>query len=700
MQVYFETGEVLHIHDTPLASGGEGEIYVVDSSQAGVSKRFQHCVVKIFYPERCTEERHQKIQYLIKHPAVSLSSRAQHQAVVWPLKVVYDLNKDFLGFLMYQAKGEKLDILCSMRLPKGLSDDWKRFARSHVDSIGLRTKVCFNIAAALYQIHSSGRFVLVDMKPENILIQPNGLISFIDIDSIEVVDDTKTLFAASVVTPEFAPPEYHRGVRPTVDRISETWDCFSMGVIFYKLLCGIHPYAASCFPPHDRWVSLDQKIEQGLFVHDASKKDWFKVIPPPHKLFSTLSSDIQKLFIRNFVDGHESAYKRVSANEWCSAISGHSMGIEKRELPSVQLTSLSFSSVASVDFVQLTPWDYPTVDSEKYDVGGEMFEGNHIAMRAMLFLGGPLAFMHIVVSIAKLHPSQGQTLEGLLTLLALGVLVLGAGLFTRYSFLRTPEMKRKADLEGELPALIEAKESEEKYFEEYLQQWDELMKSVEGLNSDLEEKLLSVQEEEKERLQGLEDTYKETLESLDKEAQVLLVEEVEKRESFIRRIYILQKLIELEKHKKQGGANLRQSIVEQLSFWVERYQKHVPNGFAYKDEVELVGVLKQLTLEDEAIGAYFQEKHKLLLEKADVLRTKTQEELRVLQEEIQQKVDVLLASYESEIDEPVIDLLAEKIEIEQGHLQEKTYAYKLALAQIKKIEHASIWKYLEAVFRI
>ncbi len=97
--------------------------------------------------------------------------------------------------------------------------------------------MCFNLSAALSQIHSYGSYVLVDIKPDNIMIRPDGLISIIDMDSTEVIANGRLIFPAQVATPEYTPPEYGKSIRNIEkDIIGETWDRFGIAVIFYRIL--------------------------------------------------------------------------------------------------------------------------------------------------------------------------------------------------------------------------------------------------------------------------------------------------------------------------------------------------------------------------------------------------------------------------------------------------------------------------------
>ncbi len=323
-------GVSIQIEDKPFAAGGEGELYHIISPA-----KYRSSVAKIYFPEKRTIKQAKKIQYLIQNPP-ELALHEGHQAVVWLQDSVYE-NDTFLGFIMPFAKGAKLEILCSNRIPKSYINSWKRFSLKQSASRDLRLKICFNIATAVYQIHKTQKYVLVDLKPENVIIQPNGLVSIVDIDSVQVVENGRLVYPARVATPEFSPPEYYGEAKPGKTIIFETWDRFSLAVIFYKMLFGIHPYAGSSLPPLDKHVSLQDKIEHGLFVHSPAKKQSFKVIPPPHQAFYDLPVHLQNLFIRCFDYGHTNLYERPTANEWCWGTTPRPPLIAMRKLPSMAL---------------------------------------------------------------------------------------------------------------------------------------------------------------------------------------------------------------------------------------------------------------------------------------------------------------------------------------------------------------------------
>ncbi len=263
--------------------------------------------------------RSQKIAYLLQHRPRFWTNETS-AALAWPLGAV-KAQGYWVGFMMKKMEGLPLEILCTPRLPKRLGQEWQRFDFRQQEAALLRRKLCFNLAVAIWQVHASGNYAFLDLKPDNILVQPNGLVSLVDIDSIEVLDKQEQLFAAPVATPEYSPPEYHRPQLRQGKYLPEIWDRFSMSVIFYKLLLGIHPFAATAKTELKNGDALWAKIEADLFVHQAQKKQELEVIPQLHQAFYQLPTAIQDCFMQCFAFGAEQPYLRPTAEEWCQALS-------------------------------------------------------------------------------------------------------------------------------------------------------------------------------------------------------------------------------------------------------------------------------------------------------------------------------------------------------------------------------------------
>lgn len=303
------THEILTLEETPFAQGGEGSLYKVLKPIT-----YQHLVAKIYHSNKRTKQRQHKLRYLIENPPI-FENKAQQQLISWPIGLL-EKGQTFVGFLMPKVEGELLEVLATAKLPKSLSKKWQRFKLGREGALELRQKVCFNIAVALYHIHQTGHYVMVDLKPDNILIQPNGLISLVDLDSIEIVAGNQMLFPAAMATPEFAPPEFHLLQRNS-EALPISWDAFSMAIIFYKILLGIHPFAATSQGKYETATGLGEKLKHGLYVHNNKQQAYFSTIPALHQAFYKLPTVLQYLFNLCFVHGILKREARPSAEDWC-----------------------------------------------------------------------------------------------------------------------------------------------------------------------------------------------------------------------------------------------------------------------------------------------------------------------------------------------------------------------------------------------
>ncbi len=308
--------EKLRLSEKPFASGGEGALYAITSP-----RNYRHLVAKLYYPNKRDAEREKKMRYLLENPPDIKKSNEQPEAA-WLVDIIY-ADRQFVGVLMPKIRGDKLTMLCLAKLPRKASKAWKRFAFGTPKALELRLKTCFNIAMVIHQIHRTGKYVLVDLKPDNILMQSNGLVALVDMDSVQVVENEEAIFLAPVATPEYTPPEYYKNDERTK---AISWDNFSMGVIFYQLLFGLHPFAATAKAPYDKMVALHEKIEQGLYVHHRKFQHIFQVVPPPHLRFKHLPLELKELFARCFELGQQPIEDRPTAADWGLAL-GEVLGL-------------------------------------------------------------------------------------------------------------------------------------------------------------------------------------------------------------------------------------------------------------------------------------------------------------------------------------------------------------------------------------
>ncbi|MDX2305694.1 MAG: hypothetical protein NW226_23005 [Microscillaceae bacterium] len=322
-QNFVEIGKEIFLQDTPLGRGGEGEVFEVVQPYS-----FRDYVVKVYHSQERTPNREAKIRYMIGHPP----ELQDELSIIWPQVVVYQEGV-FVGFMMRRARGEHdLTILSSLKLSARLSSDWNRkFSRETEEGLNNRIKLCHNIAVVLQQLHQTGKYVLVDIKPENIKISLNGYISIIDLDSLEIIDRQNLLFSAQKLSAEYCPTEV-KHLNFKSELIPETWDRFSMAVVFYKILFGIHPFAVTGAEPYKNLVSHEQKIQAGLFPH-GSRANLIEVMPFPHENFKALPKNLQNLFLKSFDEGLYRPPLRPSTQDWIEHLQDAVINVQKYQSP-------------------------------------------------------------------------------------------------------------------------------------------------------------------------------------------------------------------------------------------------------------------------------------------------------------------------------------------------------------------------------
>lgn len=112
--------------------------------------------------------------------------------------------------------------------------------------LALLQKVC----DALDVAHDRG-IIHRDIKPGNVLVDEDGEPRVIDFGIAKVIDpgafglpDGKTLTRFQALTPEYASPEQVLG-----EKVSQSTDVYSLGVMLYEMLTGVRPYQISTLTP-------------------------------------------------------------------------------------------------------------------------------------------------------------------------------------------------------------------------------------------------------------------------------------------------------------------------------------------------------------------------------------------------------------------------------------------------------------------
>lgn len=309
MIVTTSTSENIHLETKPFHSGGEGELYRIVSPS-----KFKDKCVKIYFSQFQDKRREGKLSYMIWNRPSQIQFSSDFK-ICWADDLIY-MNGKFAGFIMPFAFPDSVQLyeICTTKISSKVQKVFHdKFDRKNSRSLENRLKLCVNIAIAIHCIHETGIYVFVDLKPQNILIDPFGKVSIVDLDSLQVAKNFNIIHHGHVATPEYTPFE-GASLNPSINFIPPTWDYFSLAVIFYEIIFGLHPFVATSLKPYENLTTIQDSIKNGLFVFGS--RSHFLKPPSQHNNFKLLPENVKNSFIDAFDRGNGSPLLRPSAQNW------------------------------------------------------------------------------------------------------------------------------------------------------------------------------------------------------------------------------------------------------------------------------------------------------------------------------------------------------------------------------------------------
>ena len=311
-------------------SGGEGAVYKI-GTVAGLQGVF---CAKIYHKDYLLKhlEKSVKLKYMVEHRPRNLSDTNGMIQICYPAFLLFDAptGGNFIGYVMYHALENSRDLQnVAMNVNKARFESLRRIGKpdtigesiynkyprpqspADIDVLQNRYKIIHNICSVIHYLHQDGHYVIGDIKPENILMTVNAGISLVDVDSIQITENGKLLFANEASTPEYCPPEFLQHPQK-IKTIS--FDLFSIAVLFYQILIGTHPYTYT-IRNQSKQNDIAGNIRYGYYANGKKKKSFNA--PKCHLLFDYLPQNVQDLFDRAFEGNPDT---RPTAQEWKEAM--------------------------------------------------------------------------------------------------------------------------------------------------------------------------------------------------------------------------------------------------------------------------------------------------------------------------------------------------------------------------------------------
>ena len=297
-------GQSLSVRDENLlGSGGEGSIYALD--------QLPDLVAKVYHSPGGSIGA--KLALMVDNPP-TMPERGGHVSIAWPLDTLHSAlptrPDNTMGFLMHRISSMQPVSQCYN--PAARKRNFPHFTYRHLCAVAI------NIAIAVNAVHGRN-YVIGDINESNILIDDHGLVTLIDTDSFQVIDQSDgTIHRSPVGKPEYTPPELQGHSFDTVDR-NEYHDRFGLGVIIFQLLMeGRHPYAGK-YTGRGEPPAIEDNISRGHFLYSESRPVPL-VDGPGYLPWHTIDGAVAELFRLCFDRGHDNQIVRPTAFQWEDAI--------------------------------------------------------------------------------------------------------------------------------------------------------------------------------------------------------------------------------------------------------------------------------------------------------------------------------------------------------------------------------------------
>jgi DNA-binding helix-hairpin-helix protein with protein kinase domain len=262
------------------------------------------------HPEVCfkvfrepSDDLDRRIAGLLRMPPVDWQGQDGH-TVAWPQGMLTDEHEQVRAVVLGRVYGRSLHAVLDppQRVEFLVRPTW-----------ATTLHVARRVAEIFGSLHRVG-VVVGDVRPDNLLVDPDGRVVLIDCDSVQFTDPTShELFGADVATHAYSSPE---ALRSPTDTLADSHDLFGLAILVCQLLMeGDHPFEGVPVSGPDTGVAGNVLAGNcRLFAPD-------RLVEVRGRLDrSVLPAAVRDLAWRALVEGSDEPARRPGATEWAEAL--------------------------------------------------------------------------------------------------------------------------------------------------------------------------------------------------------------------------------------------------------------------------------------------------------------------------------------------------------------------------------------------
>jgi tetratricopeptide (TPR) repeat protein len=208
----------------------------------------------------------------------------QQEVAIWEELVDHPNVMPFIAADIY----DDYYAITSHYTPEGSLDSWLKNNNGRAPSEKVAIELTLGILEGVAHLHNK-KIIHSDLAPKNILLQ-RGIPRLIDFGISKIFTSTHSTVKGSSGTPIYKAPEVYNG---ETSRRSDIW---SVGVIFYQLLCGQLPFEGKTYPVLFKKISFDPITPLPTTVAKPIQKIIYRALEKDRKdRFQTAEAMIEAL---------------------------------------------------------------------------------------------------------------------------------------------------------------------------------------------------------------------------------------------------------------------------------------------------------------------------------------------------------------------------------------------------------------------